>query len=114
MSVKDLKIYFKTEHLLYKVYPMLINFPKSEKFALCEHIKNNFFEMLKFISLADSVKSRRMIYAQEADGHLQVLKVLIKLSKEREYISIGAFKAIDLELTEIGKMLNAYIRTIKK
>ena len=112
--MNDLKLYVKTEQLLYKVYPMLVNYPKAEKFALCEHIKNNFFDALKYISLANNVKSRRMVYAQEADGHIQVLKILIKLSKERKYISVGAFKAIDLELTEIGKMLSAYIRAIKR
>ena len=113
MASKDLKIYIRTEYLLYKIYPRLVNYPKSEKFALCEHIKNNFFELLKYIALADNVRSKRMIYSQEADGHLQVLKVLMKLSKERKYISVGFYKDIDLELTEIGRMISGYIRSIK-
>lgn len=36
----DLIVYRKTEELLYKVYPRLVNFPKSEKFSLCQDIKN--------------------------------------------------------------------------
>ena len=75
----NLKIYAKTEYLLYRIYPMLSNYPKSEKFSLCEHIKNNFFNTLKYVSLASNVKSRRMTYAQEADGHIQVIKVLVEL-----------------------------------
>lgn len=55
-----------------------------------------------------------MIYAQEADGYLQTLKVLIKLSKERKYISVNFFEMIDLELTEISKMISGYIRAIKR
>lgn len=66
------------------------------------------------MSLANSVRSRRMMYAQEADGYLQTLKVLIKLSKERKYISVNFFEMIDLELTEISKMLSGYIRAVKK
>ena len=45
-----MKVYKKTEQLLYKIYPRLVNFPKSEKFSLCQSIKNNFFDLLKFIS----------------------------------------------------------------
>lgn len=114
MTTSDLKLYAKTEQLLYKIYPRLINYPKSEKFALCQYIKGGFFDLLKYISLANSVKSKRMMYAQEADGHLQTLKVLMKLSKERRYISKGFFEIIDLELTEISKMLTGYIRAIRK
>lgn len=99
---------------MYKIYPRLVNYPKSEKFSLCQHIKENIFELLKYISLGNSVKSKRLVYLQEADGHLQVLKVLIKLSKERRYISIGFFKEIDLELTEINKMLSGYIRSVNR
>ncbi len=112
MSIEDLVVYRKAEELLNKVYPRLVNYPKSEKFSLCQHIKENFFELLKYISLGNSVKSKRLVYLQEADGHLQVLKVLIKLSKSRKYISIGFFKEVDLELTEIKR--NDYIYIDKK
>lgn len=114
MITSDLKIYKRTEQLLYLVYPRLINFPKSEKFALAEYIKNSFFEILKYMSLANSVRSKRMVYAQEADGHLQTLKVLIKLARERKYLSTGFFEVVDLELTELSKMMSGYIRAARK
>lgn len=107
-------MYKRTEELLYKVYPRLKNYPKSEKFSLCQSIKDNFFNLLKSISLANSVRSKRLIYLQEADGHLQVLKVLMKLSKQRRYISDGFFKEVDLELSEINKLLSGYIRSVNK
>lgn len=114
MASSDLKIYTKAEHLLYRIYPNLTNFPKAEKFALSQSIKQNFFDLIKLIALADKVKSKRMVYAQEADGHLQVLKVQFKLANKRKYVSEGFFKDIDLELTEIGKMLSGYIRSVNK
>jgi len=114
LSVNNLEIYRRTEDLLYKFYPRLINYPKSEKFSLCQSIKDNFFDLLKFISLGNSVKSKRKTYLQEADGHLQVLKVLVKLSKQRKYISGGFFREVDLELTMINKLLSGYIRSVNK
>ena len=114
MSANQLIVYRKTEELLYKIYPRLTNYPKAEKFSLCQNIKQNFFDLLKCISLANSVKSKRMQHLQEADGYLQVLKVLMKLSKQRKYISEGFFRDIDLTLTEINKLLSGYIRSVNK
>ena len=110
IAVFELEVYRHTEELLYKVYPVLTNFPKAEKFSLCQEIKNNFFQLLTHISLGSSVKSKRKTYLQEADGYLQTLKILLKLSKKRRYISQGFFRVVDLELTTINKMLSAYIR----
>lgn len=110
MAIFELEVYRHTEELLYKIYPVLMNFPKAEKFSLCQEIKNNFFQLLTHISLGNSVKSKRKTYLQEADGYLQTLKVLVKLSKKRKYISEGFFREVDLELTTINKMLSAYIR----
>lgn len=110
MSIENLEVYKKAESLLFRVYPAIKNFPKSEKYALCQNIKNNFFELLTHISLGNSVKSKRKTYLQEADAYLQTLKVLFKLSKYQRYISEGFYRQISLELTEINKMLSAYIK----
>lgn len=66
------------------------------------------------MALGESVKSKRLTYLQEADAHLQVLKILIKLSKQRRYIGEGFFKEIDLELTKINKLLSGYIRSARR
>ena len=106
-----LKVYKNTEELLYKLYPKLVNYPKAEKFSLCSEIKDCLFNMLRCISLGTTVKSKRVSYLQEADGYLQTLKVLMKLSRQRKYISVGFYREIDLEMTEINKMLSGYIKS---
>lgn len=113
-DVKKLIVYQKAEHLLYQVYPKLINFPKAEKYALSQSIKQNFFDLLKNIALANSVKSKRMEYLQTADGYLQVLKVLFDLSMQRKYISVNYHEIILMQLSEINKLLSGYIKSVKK
>lgn len=110
MAVYELEVYKRVEELTYQIYARLVNFPKSEKFALCQDIKHTFYEILAHISLGNSVKSKRKVYLQEADGYLQVLKVLMKLSYRRKYITLAYYQQIDEELTNINKMLSAYIR----
>ncbi len=104
-------MYKKTEELLYHIYPRLSNYPKSEKFSLCNDIKQTFFELLSNISLGNSVKSKRTAYLQQADGYLQKLKTLFKLSRQRKYISVPFWEDIDLRLSEINRLLSAYIRS---
>src|SRR5699024_12792454 len=108
MTVKNMEVYKRTEELLYKYYPRLINYPKSEKFSLCHSIKERFFELLKCISLSNSVKSIGMVYLKEADGHLHTSKVLVKLSKQRKNISNIFFGDVVLELENINKLLSVY------
>lgn len=110
IAIYELEVYKRTDELLNKIYPVLINYPKSEKFALCQEIKQNFYKLLTGISLGNSVKSKRRTYLQEADGYLQVIKVLMRLSLRRKYISKGFYREVDLELTVINKMLSAYIK----
>lgn len=115
MASDDLILYKKAEEFLKRIYPRLKNYPKSEKFDLCSEIRKDIYALLRYIHLANSVKSKRLENLQFADGHLQTLKTLIKLSKWNKYISKGFYEEIDLLLTEINKLLSGYIKsTVRK
>lgn len=101
-------------NLLNRIYPALKSFPKSEKYALTQDIKNCFLEYLTYVSRANEVKSKRLAYSQEAEAYLQKIKSLIKISLKQHYISKGFYEDISLELTEVSKMLAGYIRVIGK
>lgn len=101
-------------NLLKRIYPALKNYPKSEKYALAQDTKNCFLEYLTYISRADKVKSKRLTYAQEAEGYLQKIKLNIMLAYHLEYIGNGFYKEISTELTEINKILAGYIRSASK
>jgi len=113
-SVKGLKLTRKVEQLLYKIYPSLKNYPKAEKHALCKYIKAEFFEIISNLESANSVPSKRKVYAQEADGKLRSLWAMFRLAREEHYISIGFYRDIDVDLTEIAVMLSAYIKSASK
>lgn len=111
----DLIIYTKIETFLDTIYPRIVKFPSYEKFRLAEYITLNTFELMKCISLANSVKSKRLIHLQEADGYLQLVKSQVRFAKRRKYISKGFYDHIDERMTEISKMLKGYIMaTVKK
>lgn len=113
-SKSNLEIYNRMFNLLNRIYPALRNFPKSEKFALSQDIKNCFLEYLTYVSRANEVKSMRLKYSQEAEAYLNKIKSLMKLAFNQRYISKGFYKDVSLELTELSKMLSGYMRSINK
>lgn len=110
MSTDNLKIYRKAENLTYKIYPSLRNFPKSEKFSLCQEIKLHLFHLMSRISLANTVKSKRKTYLQEVDGYLENLRVILRLSRQQRYISKSFYEDLDLSMSEIKAMLVGWLK----
>lgn len=108
--VEEMEVYKKAEQLMFRTYPAIIAFPQAEKYCLSQTIKNTFFQLLTYLSLGNSVKSKRRTYLQDADGYLQTLKILFRLARHQRYISKEFYRQISLELTEINKMLSAWIK----
>lgn len=114
METEGLLVSKKAEALLEMIYPSLKNFPKAEKFCLCAEIKSHFYSLIANLEMANSVPSLRKRYAQEADGHLQTLKVLFRLSSSQKYISEGFYDRISESMTEINKLLRGYIKSASR
>ena len=109
-SATDLILYKKTEVLLHEVYPVLKNFPKAEKFALCQEIKQAFYLLLKYIMLANNVKSKRRLYQEEADAYIKLLLVLFSVAKKQKYLSQKKHLYFQTKILELGKLLGGWMR----
>ena len=110
MSIHNMLCYSKLEHLFYRVYPALKNFPVAEKYVLCVHIKDCFLNALKSMSLGNSIKVKRKQYLQEAEAELQHLGFLIRFSRNQKYISKGFFEDIYTALSEVKSLLSGWIK----
>lgn len=96
-----LKAQSKTEALFQRIYPSFRNFPKAEQHALCLFIKEGFVELLRALSLAHKVKSKRRAFLYEADGLVMNIKTLLRLATFMKYLSTGFFTDLDLKLSEV-------------
>ncbi len=111
---KELTLITKIETLTDQVYPRLRNWPKHERYALSQDIRNGLTELIKLICLANKVVSRRVYYAQEADGVLLSIIVNFRTAYRQRYINKGFHENISSSLTEISRLLTAYIRSGRK
>ena len=71
----------KAEQLMFRTYPAIIAFPKAEKYCLSQTIKNTFFQLLTYLSLGNSVKSKKKNILARRRWIFTNLKNTIQISK---------------------------------
>lgn len=64
------------------------------------------------VSERESVKSV-LYFLHIAKGSIAELKTQILIAKDLEYISVGEFDQINVQLNSIGKQLNGFIKYLK-
>ena len=66
----------KTEIFLERdIYPLLKNFPASEKFSLCQEIKQSCYKLIRAAVMANNLTNvnRRLMWLDEADAEKTLL-----------------------------------------
>lgn len=111
MKSADLVIYKKAEGLLDFIYPMVTNFPKAEKFALSQEIKQAAYALLRNIMLANNMRHKRRMYQEEIDAYLKLLLVLFNVAKKQKYVTQKKNTMIQQRIEEIGKILGGWMKS---
>ena len=111
---ENLGLLKRLEYLMNKLYSPIMNFPRPARQVVGQSILRDMTSIISYVSLANSVKSMRMKHLQTADGHIESMYILLKLSRNKKCISKGFFREIDEELTIIKSMLIKMIRTANK
>jgi len=110
--------------IIYQKYLELINYsneiirkyPKSEKFALVQEIKQNLYIGLRNIIYAQKEfsKKEKLKYLNELDVNMVLLKIHIRLSYKYKYISLQNYNTWSNKITDICNMLGAWIMSCLK
>lgn len=101
----------KTEILLNReIYPVLQRFPKAEKFALCQEIKQAFYRIIRNIMLANNLKFKRLEYLHQVDADLKLLLVLISISREQRYITEKKAMQLQERISELGRITGGLMK----
>ena len=96
-----------------EVYPALKNFPRAEKFCICQEIKQALYRVIKNAQFFCNCKrGENAKYLRAIDADLQLLLVLFSISKEQKYISKGRAKLWQDKIAEIGRINGGLMKTI--
>lgn len=101
----------KTEVFFNKdVYPLLQKYPKSEKFAICQEIKQSLYRAIRNAMLANNTKRDRIHYLQQVDADLKLLLVLFSISREQRYITEKKSLYLQDKISELGRITGGLMR----
>ncbi|MBN1407414.1 MAG: diversity-generating retroelement protein Avd [Calditrichaceae bacterium] len=85
-------------------------YPKTARFTISSRIANLTLDVVEKIIQAIYSKERLYIL-KEINIYLEKLRVFLRLSFERRYISGKQYEYIAGEIQEFGKMIGGWIRT---
>jgi len=84
-------------------------FPKIVRFTFSNRIANLSLDILESITFA-IYQQNRISILQKISSDIEKLRILVRLSKDRHYISIKQYRYISREIDESGKMLGGWIK----
>ena len=88
-------------------------FPKIVRFTFSNRIANLSLDILESITFA-IYQQNRISILQKISSDIEKLRILVRLSKDRHYISIKQYQYISREIDESGKMLGGWIKSENK
>ena len=109
--MKESPIFAKTYDLLRWLIPMTVKFPRQHRFVLARAVQETalrFQERLIEATRADKVLPK----LQQADTDLTKLRFYLRLCHDLELMSIGQYEHAARMVSEVGKLLGGWIKTI--
>ena len=112
-DLESLMIYKQYVELVYYTLSIVLKYPKSERFSLAQDIKNVTYSGLNNIVYAQKTfqKEERLSYLNELDANLKILKVLVRISKKKKYITAKNYLAWSKKITNISNLNGGWIRS---
>ena len=112
-TAEKLMIRQKTTDMMLYAYPVLAQYPKSEKFSMCADIKRVMDQMLELIIAAEK-KYFKKTTLQDLDIEIAKLKAYIRLSHDLRFISTHTYEVWSAKVVEIGKMLGGWMKAVNQ
>ncbi len=113
-QAREQKTEFKTleklSDMIEYAYPILAQFPRSEKFVLAADIKHIMLDALKLCVEVGKKKSKKTALFN-LDVQIETLKRFIRLSFHLKYLSPHHYEVWSRYVKEIGRMVGGMILT---
>jgi hypothetical protein len=100
----DPPLFTKTYDLIKWINEETTLFPRSHRFTLAQQIQNESLELLRcFVAIRRKLDVETNF--KRSDVHLEVLRLLFRLSKDLNFLSLKKYEIIVKMLDEVGRLL---------
>ncbi|MBI4992072.1 MAG: four helix bundle protein [Candidatus Harrisonbacteria bacterium] len=106
---------FKKSYELYKTfYGYRLMVSKQDRYTLWQRCENTILDLLENILLASQLSKEAKLPALEKSSlKLNLLRILLRLSKETKAIDNKKYLYLEEIIDEIGRMLGGWIKSTK-
>ena len=103
----------KIEDMMEYAYPVLQQFPKAEKYSMAADLKRCMDIMLERCVEAEKAYYKKTTL-RELDVAVAKCKTYVKMASRLKFMSYKKFEIINDYLTQIGKMVGGWIKTMNE
>jgi len=107
-QTNDLQIRLKVEEMITWAYAPLRNFPKAEKHVLSAEIRQSMFRLLRLVIIVNR-RYHKKTTMQDLDSELDLLRSLVRLSRELGYLPFRQYEIWARHLAEVGRMVGGWL-----
>jgi hypothetical protein len=108
---KHLPIYKTTYDLLAHVTQITKSFPKDFKHSLAARLREECVSLVVFIYKANAARHARGEWIESILERMQVIELLLRLSKDMRFISVKQFSDTVLLTDSIGRQAQGWLKS---
>jgi len=114
-NYENLKVFTKFYDFALWLHQKVVKFPKNSRFTLGQKVENLAFEILELIAAANSTfdKERRLELQKEIGARLEALRILMRMTKDLEFMNVRSYKFGCEKVLEVGKILGGWIKSTR-
>lgn len=115
-DLDDLLIYKAYVDMMFYFYNLVHKYPKRESGVLVYDIKSNLNEGIRYIIYAQKCFDikERISFLNKLDASLKILKVYIRISYRKKYISSKNYGASCRKITNVSNLMFGWIKVCQK
>lgn len=107
-------IFIKTYDFLLWLLPLVLKFPKAQRFLLAERLGKIALDFYECIIDAVQNPDDSLRFISKADLLLVKIRFYLRLSFDLHCISMGQFEYASKKVDELGRLLGGWIKKLKK
>lgn len=93
------------------IYPLLKNFPKSEKFCLCQEIKQACYRVIRNTMMYSTLKTEdRIKCLRKVDADLKLMLIYFGTARSQKYITRKKALELQEKISELGRICGGLIK----
>jgi four helix bundle protein len=89
------------------------SFPRSQRFVVTQRLQNAVLDFQELIVEADAARgTERRDLLRRADAALNKVRLYLRLCREWDWLTSGQYQHASQMVTEIGRLLGGWLKTV--